>query len=130
MLKNVFAMLLALLVLTQQAQAIELPYNFKPSGGSARPTATSSTASVTFTGAADIAARDVIFVNEGTTMIFVQFGVGSASAGVPGVGVGTAGYIVPPGLAMLYQKGAGTSTIAYITASGSGSLDILPGTGQ
>lgn len=93
---------------------------FRPmygSGVSAAPGTTTARSSVGFNGS------NVLVTNLGAVTCYVRVGNSSVVAT-------TADYPVLPGTQIVLQKEINDSHVAYITASGSGSIHLMSGNGK
>lgn len=92
---------------------------FKPVGATQNISGTTTSASATI---GSNGSCQVLVYNSGTTLAFVVFGVGAATAT-------SAGTPVPPGAVIILTKNPGHDTIAAIMASGTAAIYVQVGEG-
>jgi hypothetical protein len=96
--------------------------NFAPDFGAGTTiSATTASASVTLTGQA-VNDGDLLIYSPGTTLAFCKWGVGAQTAT-------NAGVPIPPGTVQTFYKG-NADTVACIMASGTATIQIMPGYGR
>jgi len=120
--------LLALLVLALSLSAVWAVDNFAPVETPAAVSATTTTASTSFTLTAAINAPDVKVCNTGSTLAYWSCGNSSVQATVPGAG--STSTPLGAGLCGAYHKGSGATTCAAITSSGTTTVTFTAGAGQ
>lgn len=105
-------------------------YNFL-SYGTVSVTSTSGTStSATFTTAKSVGAESVLVDNSGTSISFVTFGDGSATASVAS-GTETQNAIpIPGGAIMVLKKPKNFNTVAATNSAGSSTVYFTAGEGQ
>ena len=89
-----------------------------------------SSQTATFTSTASLGATSVLIYNAGTAVVFVAFGLSTATAVIPSGTTEVAGATpVAPGAIMVLNKGINYAAVAVIAAASTGNVYITAGVG-